>query len=98
MKKETILDKRRTRVVKKTSCPVYNENLVFPVDVSSVGTIVLIFDIIRYDSKLKQEKIGAVILGNHSIQRQVTPHEIQHFNEMLTTPQRHISEWHKLIL
>lgn len=97
MQNDTILDKRRTHVVKKSTCPVYNENLVFPVDVGTIRSLVLICDIIRYDSKLKQEKIGSVVLGNHSIHRQVTPHEIQHFNEMLTSPQRHIAEWHKLV-
>jgi len=98
MRCSNILDKRRTRVIKKSVCPVFNERLVFPVDTNSMRSLVLIFDVIKYDSKIKQEKIGTVILGNHSIQRQVTPHEIQHFNEILQSPQRQLAEWHQLIL
>ena len=93
-----ILDKRRTRVIKKSICPVFNENLVFPVDNQSMRSLVLVFEVIRYDSKIKQEKVANVILGNHCAQRQVTPHEIQHFNEMLCSPQRQIAEWHKLVI
>lgn len=97
MRNGSVLDKRRTKTIKKSVCPVFNESLTFPVDYNSVRTLVLLFDVIRYDSKIKQEKIATVILGNHIAQRQVTPHEIQHFNEVLTTPQRQIAEWHKLI-
>ena len=98
MRNNTVLDKRRTRVIKKTICPVFNERLVFPIDNQSMRSLVFVFDIIRYDSKIKQEKIANVVLGNHSNNRQVTPHEIQHFNEMLESPQRQIAEWHKLVV
>ena len=97
MRNGSVLDKRRTKTLKKSICPVFNERLTFPVDCHGVRTLVLVFDVIRYDSKIKQEKIATVILGNHTFQRQVTPHEIQHFNEMLTSPQRQIAEWHKLV-
>ncbi|XP_057307046.1 synaptotagmin-7-like [Hydractinia symbiolongicarpus] len=94
-----VLDKRRTRVIKKTACPVFNERVVFPVDsYATINSLIFLFEVIRNDSKLKQEKIANVILANHCRQRQVTPHEIQHFNEMISSPQRQIAEWHKLVI
>ena len=98
MRNNSVLDKRRTRVIKKTVAPVFNERLVFPIDNQCMRSLVFVFDIIRYDSKIRQEKIANVVLGNHSNTRQVTPHEIQHFNEMLESPQRQIAEWHKLVV
>ena len=59
--------------------------------------LALVLDLIRYDNKLKHEKIASVVLGNHTSQRQVTPHEIQHFNDMLASPHRQIAEWHKIV-
>ena len=84
-------------MIKKSVCPVFNERLVFPVDNQSIRSLVFVFEVIRHDSKIKQEKLASVVLGNHSNTRQVTPHEIQHFNEMLQSPQRQIAEWHKLV-
>lgn len=96
--KSNVLEKRRTKVIKKSICPVFNERLVFSLDsYGSVGELIIHFEVIRYVSKLKQEKIANVILANHSCQRQVTPHEIQCFNEMILSPQRQIAEWHRLV-
>ncbi|XP_002161536.1 synaptotagmin-7 [Hydra vulgaris] len=92
-----ILDKRRTHVIKKNTCPVFNEKLIFPVDDNVMRNLVIVFDVVRQESKIKHEKVGSVILANHSLLRQVTPHEIQHFNEMLQSPQRQIAEWHKIV-
>ena len=94
----TILDKRRTHIIKKNTCPVFNERLIFPVDENVIRNLVIVFDVIRQESKIKHEKVGSVILANHCLLRQVTPHEIQHFNEMLISPQRQIAEWHKIVL
>lgn len=91
------LDKRRTKTIKKSVYPVFNEVLTFTVDCQTVRSLVLIFDVIRVDSKIRHEKIASVVLGNHTSQRQVLPHEIQHFNEMLSSPHRQIAEWHKLV-
>ena len=96
LRDDLILDKRRTRVVKKTSSPIFNDRFMFPVDQHGVRNLVFLFEVIRYDSKLKQEKIGNVLMGNNSQLRQVSPQEIQHFNDMIVSPQRQIAEWHKL--
>lgn len=78
---------------------MFNERVVFPVDsYATINSLIFLFEVIRNDSKLKQEKIANVILANHCRQRQVTPHEIQHFNEMISSPQRQIAEWHKLVI
>lgn len=98
MRGGSVVDKRRTKTMKKSVCPVFNEMFMFPVQCGEdVRTLVLVLDVVRYDNKLKQEKIASVVLGNHTVQRQVTPHEIQHFNEMLASPHRQIAEWHKLV-
>ena len=76
---------------------MFNEKLMFPVDCGEVNTLVLVFELLRCDHRVRREKVASVVLGNHTAQRQVTPHEIQHFNDMLYSPHRQIAEWHKLV-
>ena len=90
-------DKRRTRVCKKSRCPVFNEKLVFPVDEHGLRSICLVFDMMHHESRLKQEKTGNVVIGNHHPQRAITPLELKHFHEMLESPQKQIAEWHKIV-
>eukprot|EP00794_Sanderia_malayensis_P009682 gene9682-10669_t len=90
-------DKRRTRIVKKNRSPVFNEKLVFPVDEHGLRSICLVFDLIHYESRLKQEKIGNVVIGNNCSSRAIGPLELKHFHEMLDCPQKQIAESHKVV-
>ena len=96
LKEGNVADKRRTRLVKKSMCPVFNEKLVFPVDEVGLRSICLVFDLIHHESRLKQDKIGNVAIGNRYSQRAICPLELQHFHEMLESPQKQIAEWHKV--
>lgn len=91
-----MVDKRRTRVVKKSRSPVFNEKLVLPVDEAGLRSICLVFDVMYHESRLKQEKLGNVAIGDRYSQRTISPLELQHFHEMLDCPQKQIAEWHKI--
>ncbi|XP_031560463.1 synaptotagmin-7-like [Actinia tenebrosa] len=86
-----MVDKRKTKVVKRTTFPVFNEVFVFEMKEEELTNSSITCEVFRGDFKLKAYKIGLINLGIHSFGS-----EIRHWNEMMSSPQKQVLQCHKL--
>jgi Ca2+-dependent lipid-binding protein len=86
-----LVDKRKTKVVKRTTCPVFNELFDFQMKEEELKNSSITCEVFQSDFKLKTDKIGLINLGVDSFGT-----EIRHWNEMMSSPQKQVTQWHKL--
>ncbi|XP_053983987.1 synaptotagmin-4 [Hylaeus anthracinus] len=88
------IDKKKTRVKKRTLSPVFNESFVFdiPNGADGLNNVSLEFMLLDWDRVTKNEVIGRLEFGGPDCQDSAS----NHWREVCSSPQRQIADWHKL--
>ncbi|KAG8431361.1 hypothetical protein GDO86_018978 [Hymenochirus boettgeri] len=84
--------KKKTHVKKCTLNPVFNESFIYDIPVDLLPDISIEFLVIDFDRTTKNQVVGRLILGAHS----VTANGIEHWREVCENPRKLIAKWHCL--
>lgn len=87
------VDKRRTKVIKRTTNPVFNELFAFEMKEEELKHSSVICEVCQSDFKLKTEILGSVNLGTGP---NSLGSEIRHWEEMVSSPHKQILQCHNL--
>lgn len=86
-----VVERKKTKVVKKSTSPVFNEAFVFDVKEDDLRRSSISFEVHRGDTVLKTERIGHITLGLESFGT-----EIRQWNDVITSPLKRVTETHLL--
>ncbi|XP_069582194.1 synaptotagmin-11 [Ranitomeya imitator] len=84
--------KKKTHVKKCTLSPVFNESFIYDIPIDLLPDISIEFLVIDFDRTTKNQVVGRLILGAHS----VTADGIEHLREVCDNPRKLIAKWHSL--
>ncbi|XP_024061269.1 synaptotagmin-11 isoform X3 [Terrapene carolina triunguis] len=84
--------KKKTHVKKCTLNPIFNESFIYDIPVDLLPDISIEFLVIDFDRTTKNEVVGRLILGAHSI----TTGGVEHWREVCENPRKQIAKWHSL--
>ncbi|XP_061461967.1 synaptotagmin-11 [Rhineura floridana] len=84
--------KKKTHVKKCTLNPVFNESFIYDIPVDLLPDVSIEFLVIDFDRTTKNEVVGRLILGAHS----VTAGGVEHWREVCESPRKQIAKWHSL--
>ncbi|XP_036045316.1 synaptotagmin-11 isoform X3 [Onychomys torridus] len=84
--------KKKTHVKKCTLNPVFNESFIYDIPTDLLPEISIEFLVIDFDRTTKNEVVGRLILGAHS----VTASGADHWREVCESPRKPIAKWHSL--
>ncbi|XP_056408593.1 synaptotagmin-11 isoform X2 [Hyla sarda] len=84
--------KKKTHVKKCTLSPVFNESFIYDIPIDLLPDISIEFLVIDFDRTTKNQVVGRLILGAHS----VTANGIEHWREVCNNPRKLIAKWHSL--
>lgn len=84
--------KKKTHVKKCTLNPVFNESFIYDIPVELLPDISIEFLVIDFDRTTKNEVVGRLILGAHS----VTAGGVEHWREVCDHPRKLVAKWHSL--
>ncbi|XP_072284502.1 synaptotagmin-11 isoform X2 [Pyxicephalus adspersus] len=84
--------KKKTHVKKCTLSPVFNESFIYDIPSELLPDISIEFLVIDFDRTTKNQVVGRLILGAHS----VTASGIEHWREVCDNPRKLVAKWHSL--
>ncbi|KAJ7307372.1 hypothetical protein JRQ81_009385 [Phrynocephalus forsythii] len=84
--------KKKTHVKKCTLNPVFNESFIYDIPTELLPGVSIEFLAIDFDRTTKNEVVGRLILGAHS----VTAGGADHWREVCDSPRKQITKWHSL--
>ncbi|XP_069506040.1 synaptotagmin-11 isoform X2 [Ambystoma mexicanum] len=84
--------KKKTHVKKCTLNPVFNESFIYDIPTELLPDISIEFLVIDFDRTTKNEVVGRLILGAHS----VTAGGVEHWREVCDHPRKLVAKWHSL--
>nr|XP_044994816.1 synaptotagmin-11 isoform X2 [Jaculus jaculus] len=84
--------KKKTHVKKCTLNPVFNESFIYDIPTDLLPDISIEFLVIDFDRTTKNEVVGRLILGAHS----VTASGAEHWREVCESPRKPVTKWHSL--
>nr|BAE34639.1 unnamed protein product [Mus musculus] len=84
--------KKKAHVKKCTLNPVFNESFIYDIPTDLLPDISIEFLVIDFDRTTKNEVVGRLILGAHS----VTTSGAEHWREVCESPRKPIAKWHSL--
>lgn len=84
--------KKKTHVKKCTLDPVFNESFIYDIPTDLLPDISIEFLVIDFDRTTKNEVVGRLILGAHS----VTASGAEHWREVCESPRKPVAKWHCL--
>lgn len=84
--------KKKTHVKKCTLNPVFNESFVYDIPPDLLPDVSIEFLVIDFDRTTKNEAVGRLILGAHS----VTSSGAEHWREVCESPRKSVAKWHSL--
>ncbi|XP_053331494.1 synaptotagmin-11 [Spea bombifrons] len=84
--------KKKTHVKKCTLNPVFNESFIYDIPAELLPDISIEFLVIDFDRTTKNQVVGRIILGAHS----VTADGAEHWREVCDNPRKLIAKWHNL--
>ncbi|XP_053551379.1 synaptotagmin-11 [Bombina bombina] len=84
--------KKKTHVKKCTLNPVFNESFIYDIPTDLLPDISIEFLVIDFDRTTKNQVVGRLILGAHSI----TANGVEHWREVCENPRKLIAKWHSL--
>ena len=84
--------KKKTHVKKCTLNPVFNESFIYDIPTDLLPDISIEFLVIDFDRTTKNEVVGRLILGAHS----VTAGGAEHWREVCESPRKPVAKWHSL--
>ncbi|KAL0590696.1 Synaptotagmin-11 [Plecturocebus cupreus] len=82
--------KKKTHVKKCTLNPVFNESFIYDIPTDLLPDISMEFLVIDFDRTTKNEVVGRLILGAHS----VTASGAEHWKEVCESPRKPVAKWH----
>ena len=86
-----VVERKKTKVVKKSTSPVFNEAFVFDMKDEELKHSSIMCEVYRGDTVLKTNRIGHITLGLESFGT-----ELRHWNDMIMTPLKRVTENHLL--
>lgn len=86
-----VIERKKTKVVKKSTSPVFNEAFVFEIREEDLKRTSIMCEVYRGDTVLKTERIGHITVGLESFST-----EVRHWNDMIMSPLKRITETHLL--
>ena len=86
-----VTERKKTKVIKKSTSPVFNEAFVFEVREEDLRRSSVMCEVHRGDTVLKTERIGYITLGLESFGT-----EVRQWNDMIMSPLKRITETHLL--
>lgn len=86
-----VIERKKTKVVKKSTSPVFNEAFVFDVREEDLRRSSISCEVHRGDTVLKTERIGHITLDLESFGT-----EVRQWNDMITSPLKRVTETHLL--
>lgn len=84
--------KKKTHVKKCTLSPVFNESFIYDIPADLLPDVTIEFLVIDFDRTTKNEVVGRLILGAHS----VTASGAEHWREVCGSPRKPVVQWHSL--
>ncbi|KAM9294291.1 synaptotagmin-11 [Gastrophryne carolinensis] len=84
--------KKKTHVKKCTLSPVFNESFIYDIPRELLPDISIEFLVIDFDRTTKNQVVGRLILGAHS----VTAGGVEHWREVCDNPRKLVAKWHSL--
>lgn len=84
--------KKKTHVKKCTLNPIFNESFIYDIPTDLLPDISIEFLVIDFDRTTKNEVVGRLILGAHS----VTASGAEHWREVCESPRKPVAKWHSL--
>ncbi|XP_073464931.1 synaptotagmin-11 isoform X1 [Aquarana catesbeiana] len=84
--------KKKTHVKKCTLSPVFNESFIYDIPSELLPDISIEFLVIDFDRTTKNQVVGRLILGAHS----VTANGMEHWREVCDNPRKLVAKWHGL--
>uniref|UniRef100_A0A8D0BZ16 Synaptotagmin 11 n=1 Tax=Salvator merianae TaxID=96440 RepID=A0A8D0BZ16_SALMN len=84
--------KKKTHVKKCTLNPVFNESFIYDIPADLLPDVSIEFLVIDFNRTTKNEVVGRLILGAHS----VTAGGMEHWREVCESPRKQIAKWHCL--
>ncbi|KAF7460692.1 synaptotagmin-11 [Marmota monax] len=84
--------KKKTHVKKCTLNPIFNESFIYDIPTDLLPDISIEFLVIDFDRTTKNEVVGRLILGAHS----VTSSGAEHWREVCESPRKPVAKWHSL--
>nr|XP_020652982.1 synaptotagmin-11 isoform X1 [Pogona vitticeps] len=84
--------KKKTHVKKCTLNPIFNESFIYDIPAELLPDVSIEFLAIDFDRTTKNEVVGRLILGAHS----VTAGGVDHWREVCESPRKQITKWHSL--
>ncbi|XP_004871209.1 synaptotagmin-11 isoform X2 [Heterocephalus glaber] len=84
--------KKKTHVKKCTLNPAFNESFIYDIPTDLLPGISIEFLVIDFDRTTKNEVVGRLILGAHS----VTAGGAEHWQEVCESPRKPVAKWHSL--
>lgn len=86
-----VIERKKTKVVKKSASPVFNETFVFMTREEELRHSSVTCEAYRGEAVLKTEKIGHISLGLESFGT-----EVRQWNDMIMAPLKWVTETHSL--
>ena len=86
-----VVERKKTKVVKKSTSPVFNEAFVFDMKDEELKHSSIMCEVYRGDTVKKTNRIGYITLGLESFGS-----ELRHWNGMIMTPLKRATETHLL--
>ncbi|KAM5129575.1 synaptotagmin-11 [Mantella aurantiaca] len=84
--------KKKTHVKRCTLSPTFNESFIYDIPSHLLSDITIEFLVIDFDRSAKNQAMGRLILGAHS----VTAAGMEHWQEVCDNPRQLIAKWHSL--
>ena len=90
--KERLVAKLKTKKKQGSSSPIFNEAVSCAADMDSIHDIQIVVTLLNEKKHGKNRELGKVVLGSKA-----TGNELRHWNDAITSPGKHIAEWHDLM-
>ncbi len=84
--------KLKTKKKPGSSSPIFNEAISCVADRSNINDIQVVVTLLNDRKHSKTRELGKVVLGSKS-----TGNELRHWNDAISSPGKHIAEWHDLV-
>lgn len=89
--KERVLAKLKTKKKTGSCSPIFNEAVSCTVGLENISHVNVTVTMSNENRSSQNKELGTIVLGSHS-----TGDELRHWNDAVTSPGKHIAEWHDL--
>ncbi|ESO89388.1 synaptotagmin 15b [Lottia gigantea] len=93
MVQNKVIKTKKSEIVRKTTCPTFNESFNFKLPVNSLDTASVTLTAMQHLTGHKDKVVGRITLGSFMFAR---GKELEHWNEMIANQKEQITHWHVL--